>query len=144
MASDPETKTTSAKPTVDLDVNSEMSGNLSRLSSNDSTAINVKEIGEKLRDFVDVFPKQFGETFEIYQKPLTTGAIILTALVSVAVADGVLDVLNAIPLVAPLLELIGLGYSVWFAWHYLRYAESRQQLLTNYRQLKQRITGSGD
>jgi hypothetical protein len=144
MASDPETKATSAKQTVDLDVNPEMSGNLSRLSANDSTAINVKEIGEKLRDFVDVFPKQLGETFEIYQKPLTTGAIILAALVSVAVADGVLDVLNAIPLVAPLLELVGLGYSVWFTWHYLRYAESRQQLLANYRQLKQRITGSGD
>lgn len=139
MDADQETKTT-----ADLDVNTETSGSLSRLSSDDSTTIDVKEIGEKLRDFVDVFPKQVGETFEIYKKPLTTGAIILAALVSVAVADGVLDVLNAIPLVAPLLELIGLGYSAWFAWHYLRYAETRQKLVTDYRQLKSKITGESD
>lgn len=139
MDADQETKTT-----ADLDINPETSGSLSRLSSDDSTTIDVKEIGEKLRDFVDVFPKQLGETFEIYKKPLTTGAIILAALVSVAVADGVLDVLNAIPLIAPLLELIGLGYSAWFAWHYLRYAETRQKLVTDYRQLKDRITGGSD
>lgn len=139
MDADQDTKTT-----VELDVNPDTTGSLSRLSADESTTIDVKEIGEKLRDFVDVFPKQVGETFDIYKKPLTTGAIILAALVSVAVADGVLDVLNAVPLLAPLLELIGLGYSAWFAWHYLRYAETRQQLLADYRQLKDKITGGAD
>lgn len=139
MDADQETKTT-----TDLDVSTETSGSLSRLPSDESTTIDVKEIGEKLRDFVDEFPKQVGETYEIYKKPLTTGLIVLTALVSVAVADGVLDVLNAIPLIAPLLELIGLGYSVWFAWHYLRFAEKRQQLMADYRQLKSRITGGAE
>ncbi len=138
MDADQETKTTVS---ADLDINTETSGTLSPLSSDDSTTIDVKEVGEKLKDFLEVFPKQVGETYEVYKKPLTVGAIILAALISVAVADGVLDVLNAIPLVAPLLELVGLGYSAWFAWHYLRYAETRQQLLSDYRSIKQRITG---
>lgn len=136
MDADQETKTT-----TDVDINSETSGPLSRLSTDEATSMDVKEIGEKLRDFVEVFPQQVGETFEIYKKPLTTAAIVLGALVSVAVADGVLDVLNALPLVAPLLELVGLGYTVWFAWHYLRYAESRQKLAEDYRQIKAQITG---
>lgn len=138
MDADPETKTTVS---AELDINTDTSGTLSPVSSDDSTTIAVKEVGEKLKNFLDVFPKQVGETYEIYKKPLTVGAIVLAALISVAVADGVLDVLNAIPLVAPLLELVGLGYSAWFAWHYLRYAETRQKLVTDYRSIKHRITG---
>ncbi|MGR3275557.1 CAAD domain-containing protein [Acaryochloris marina NIES-2412] len=136
MDADQETKTT-----ANLDVSTETSGSLSPLSADDSTTIDVNEIGKQLRDFVDTFPKQVGETYSIYKKPLNLFLVISAAAIAAAVANGVLDVLNSIPFVAPLLELIGLGYSAWFAWNYLTYAEKRQKLVDDYRQLKDKVTG---
>lgn len=139
MDADQETKTT-----ADLDVSTETSGSLSPVSSNESTTIDVKEIGAKLDDFMKNFETQFEETYAVYKKPLNLSLVLFAAALSAAIASGVLGVLNAIPFVAPLLELIGLGYSAWFAYNYLVYAEKRQKLVADYHQLKTKITGDSD
>ncbi len=146
MNSDAENKPTvsqSADLVTDLDVNTEAAGPLSKRSSSESAVANLKvrETVDKAAHFLDEFPGYLNQTFSDYQKPLTTVGIILALLIAVALADGVLDVINAIPLMAPILELVGLGYTGWFAWRYLRYAETRQEFLQNYRNLKNRITG---
>lgn len=113
-----------------------------RLPSTDpSTTEQVQAFGVRIRHYLDKLPKQIKEVFEIYQKPLTALAIIIGVALGIAIADGVLNVLNAIPLVMPLLELIGLGYLGWFSWRYLRYAETRQELIREYRHIKSRIIG---
>lgn len=110
-------------------------------SADPSTTEDVQSFGVKLRYYMDRISRQAQELFEIYQKPLTVLGILLVGLLGIAIANGVLNVLNAIPLVEPLLEITGLGYLGWFFWRYLRYAEARQELIQEYRRLKRRVIG---
>ncbi len=110
-------------------------------SADPSTTEEVQSFGVKLRYYLDRTSRQAQELFEIYQKPLTVLGIAFLGLLGVAIANGILNVLNAIPLVKPLLEITGLGYLGWFAWRYLRYAETRQELVQEYRHLKRRVVG---
>jgi cytochrome c oxidase assembly factor CtaG len=66
--------------------------------------------------------------FSGYQKPLVTLLLIIAGLVSVYVTLAVLDALDDIPLLAPVLELVGLGYTGWFIWRYLLRASTREEL----------------
>lgn len=110
-------------------------------SADPSTTEDVQSFGVKLRYYMDRISRQAQELFKIYQKPLTVLGILLVGLLGIAIANGVLNVLNAIPLVRPLLEITGLGYLGWFLWRYLRYAETRQELIQEYRHLKRRVIG---
>jgi hypothetical protein len=140
MNSDPQNQPTGSEPTSSIELSSGTpAGALSTSVSGDNA--DWKEVGNKVAHFLDVLPDFIGETFNQYRKPLTTVGIIALALVSVAIADGVLDVINALPLVAPLLELVGLGYTGWFIWRYLLYAEKRKELGQDYQTLKNRVTG---
>jgi hypothetical protein len=121
-----------------IEVSPNTPGALSKISSDNA---DWKEVGNKVFSYIDMVPDFISETFSQYRQPLTKVGIFLLALVSVAIADGVLDVVNALPLVAPLLELIGLGYTGWFIWRYLLYAERRQELGRDYQLLKDRVTG---
>lgn len=110
-------------------------------SADPSTAEEVQAFGVKLRYYLDRFSGQTQELFEIYKRPLIVLGLALVGALGLAIANGILNVLNAIPLVEPLLEITGLGYSGWFAWRYLRYAETRQELVQAYRRLKRRVIG---
>ncbi len=141
MTSDPQNQTVEtveAEQAAPLELNAGKTGTLSKISSNST---DWQEAGDKVARFIDMLPDFIVETFNQYRQPLTKVGILLLALVSVAIADGVLDVVNALPLVAPLLELVGLGYTGWFIWRYLLYAETRQELGENYQNIKNRVTG---
>lgn len=111
------------------------------LSADPSTTEEVQAFGVKLRYSMDRLSGQAQESFKIYQKPLTVMGIALVGVLGIAIANGVLNVLNAIPLVEPLLEITGLGYLGWFTWRYLRYAETRREFIQEYRHLKTRVIG---
>ena len=143
MTPDPQSQPVSPNPgpvdqTTSIEVSPGTSGALSKISSDDA---DWKEVSNKVFSYIDMVPDFISETFSQYRQPLTKVGIFLLALVSVAIADGVLDVVNALPLVAPLLELVGLGYTGWFIWRYLLYAERRQELGRDYKTLKDRVTG---
>ncbi|KAI9132321.1 CAAD domain-containing protein [Acaryochloris sp. CCMEE 5410] len=110
-------------------------------SADPSVTEGVQGFGVKLHYYIDQVSRQAQEVFEIYQKPLIALGMALAGLLGLAIANGILNVLNAIPLVKPLLEITGLGYAGWFAWRYLRYAETRQELIQAYRRLKRRVIG---
>jgi hypothetical protein len=57
------------------------------------------------------------------------------------VLSGVSSFLNSLPLVPDLLELIGLIYLLWFAYRYLLFAESRQELLKTIDGIKKKVLG---
>lgn len=127
---------------AEFNVQTEAPGTLLPLRSGDS--LNSQEIRQTLEKglrFLVLFPDFLSETFGEYQKPLTTVGLVLAAGLGIAVADGVLTRLNTIPLFAPFFELIGLGFTGWFIARYLLYADTRNELIEEYRQVKTRITG---
>jgi CAAD domains of cyanobacterial aminoacyl-tRNA synthetase len=124
-----------------LDVSTETPGTLQKMPS--STADNSEwlEVVERGLQVLSVFPDFLGKVLGEYRSPLTTVGLILFAGLGIAVADGVLARLNTIPLFAPTFELVGLGFTGWFIVRYLLYADTRQELLTEYREVKERIAG---
>jgi hypothetical protein len=137
-----EISTDVSTPTA-LDVNADTPGTLLKLKNSDQpfASSEWQEQLEKALQFLVVFPDYFGNVFGEYRKPLTTIGLILAAGLGIAVADGVLARLNAIPLFAPTFELVGLGFTGWLVVRYLLYADTRNELIQEYDQIKGRILG---
>ena len=55
----------------------------------------------------------------------------------------VLDAINHIPLLSPILELVGVGYSVWFVSRYLLKESTRAELVSEFDSLKEQVFGDG-
>ncbi|PZD70974.1 hypothetical protein C1752_08655 [Acaryochloris thomasi RCC1774] len=102
---------------------------------------NLQELGTKLSQAIENLPRQIAAFYRAYQRPINLLGVSFLGLLTVAIASGVLRVLDALPLVAPSLELVGLGYIGWFTWRYLLYAENRQELTAKYRSTKQKVLG---
>ena len=87
-------------------------------------------------------PEYTGQFFADNKQPLITLGIIVLGIVSVKILVAILAAINDIPLLAPMLQLIGLGYTAWFVWRYLWKASNRQELLSELGALKNQIFGS--
>ena len=99
---------------------------------------------EWLDPIVDILakvPDYVGQFFSEYQKPLTTLGLLLLSIISVKIGVAVLGAIDDIPLLAPLMEMVGLGYSAWFVWRYLWKASNRKELLTEFDALKNQVFG---
>ncbi|HEY9612434.1 MAG TPA: CAAD domain-containing protein [Allocoleopsis sp.] len=95
-------------------------------------------------EFLSKLPDYVGDFFSSYQKPLLTVGLILTAGISVKVTLAVLDAINDIPLLAPVFELVGIGYSVWFVNRYLLKVETRKELGNEFNALKGQVVGKDE
>ncbi|CAM0913775.1 unnamed protein product [Alopecurus aequalis] len=60
------------------------------------------------------------------------------------IVSAVVSVIESIPLLPRILEIVGLGYTVWFSSRYLLFKESRDELFAKAYDLKLKIIGSGD
>ncbi|CAN6164594.1 unnamed protein product [Urochloa humidicola] len=60
------------------------------------------------------------------------------------ILSAVISALDSIPLLPKILEIVGLGYTIWFGTRYLLFKENRDELLIKVEDLKRRIVGSGD
>ena len=67
--------------------------------------------------------------------------LILLSIVTVKIIVAVLGAVDDIPLLAPLMEMVGLGYSGWFVWRYLLKASNRKELLGEFDALKNQVFG---
>ncbi|KAF8772651.1 hypothetical protein HU200_005615 [Digitaria exilis] len=74
-------------------------------------------------------------TYAIYGAGAFFAGWILSAIVSA---------LDSIPLLPKILEIVGLGYTIWFGTRYLLFKENRDELLIKIDDLKRRIVGSGE
>lgn len=92
-------------------------------------------------DFLAKIPDQLTRFFSNYNRPLVTLVLILSSLVSVYITLAVLDAIDDIPLLSPILELVGLGYTGWFVWRYLLKASTRKELLAEFEALKAQVVG---
>ncbi|MFW6357788.1 MAG: CAAD domain-containing protein [Chroococcales cyanobacterium] len=96
---------------------------------------------DPILDFLSKLPDEIGSFFSDYKKPLLTVGLFVSGAVTVYVTLAVLDAINDIPLLAPLLELVGLGYSGWFVYRYLLRASNRRELVAEFNSLKTQVVG---
>lgn len=76
-----------------------------------------------------------------YKQPLTIAGVVLASIPVLALAAAILDVINSIPLFAATFELIGFGFTGWFAYQYLLYADRRQDFYKEVEGFKKQIFG---
>jgi hypothetical protein len=83
------------------------------------------------------------QTFwQAHQKPLILGAAVLIALMyAYILVAALLAVLSTLWVVAGLFKLIGFGYSLWFVYHNLLWAQDRQAFQAQLAQLKTKVLG---
>lgn len=94
-------------------------------------------------DAIAKVPDWIGEFFADNKKPLITIGLIVGGIVTVKITLAVLDAIDDIPLLAPVLQLVGLGYSAWFVYRYLLKESSRKELITEFDALKTQVFGDG-
>lgn len=97
------------------------------------------QFGEKTSDFITDLQNSVGEFFKQYQPLLASLGWILLALISVKLTLALLGAINDIPLLSVLLELIGLGYGIWFIYRYLLTAATRQELSGAIQNFKKQV-----
>lgn len=99
------------------------------------------EFVEPVKEFLAKLPDEIAQFFSDFKQPLTTLGLILAAIVTVKITLAILDSINDIPLLAPLFELVGIGYTGWFVYRYMWKESTRQELLTELDALKTQILG---
>lgn len=103
-----------------------------------------QQIGEEASAFIDKLPSYIADFFNKYQQILVALGWILAALTTVKLTLAILDAINDIPLLALVLELVGLGYTFWFVIRYLLSASSRQELSVTIQAVKEQFLGTGN
>jgi len=89
-------------------------------------------------------PDYVGDFFSSYQKPLLTVGLLLAGGITVKVTLAVLDAINDVPLLAPIFELVGIGYTAWFVNRYLLKVETRKELANEFQALRGQVVGKDD
>jgi hypothetical protein len=101
----------------------------------------VNQIGERVSKFLVGLPEYLSDFFGEYRRPLITLGLIFGGILTVKMTLALLDAVDDIPLLAPILQLIGLGYSIWFVYRYLLKASTRQELGQELEELKDQVVG---
>ncbi|GJN33751.1 hypothetical protein PR202_gb22374 [Eleusine coracana subsp. coracana] len=67
-----------------------------------------------------------------------------SAVVAIWISSIVVSALDSVPLVPQVMEVVGLGFTVWFTSRYLIFKENRDELITRVTSIKKQILGSHD
>ncbi len=134
-----ETQTITEVVTVDLVT--DQAGVMTTVTTTEASTDQFQDIKNQVVTILSELPAYLSNFFADYQKPLITVGLILAGGISVKVLLGVLGALNDVPLVAPVFELIGMGYTGWFVYRYLLKASNRQELLTEVDSFKEQVVG---
>lgn len=109
----------------------------------DSTTEQARYYWNLFVSYLSKLPDYLGQFFGENQKPITIVVLIVAAFVSLKATLAAIDAINDIPLLSPLFELIGIGYSAWFVYRYLLRASTRQELTSEIKNLKEQVIGNG-
>ncbi|NJL09484.1 MAG: hypothetical protein HC908_02470 [Calothrix sp. SM1_7_51] len=135
--------TTSSESMTALEVNSQPQENLPMLPPATSNS-QLSEFKVKTSLFFERLPENIETFFNRYQQPIIVIGAFLAAVVALRVVLAVLYAINSLPLVSPLLEMVGIGYTTWFIFRYLLKAETRQELGRDFGYFKKEILGEAN
>lgn len=139
---EPSETTPTAEPEVKTSVDSvdEPSGEISKPKSVRWSKPQLKGYGQQALEYLGKLD-YLGDFFAKYQGPITTIVLIVAAFVTIKVILAAIDAINDLPLLSPLFEMIGIGYSAWFVWRYLLRASTRKELVEDIKALGEQVTG---
>ncbi|MEG3881661.1 CAAD domain-containing protein [Microcoleus sp. herbarium7] len=126
---------------VTVDLVTDKPGVMTAVTTTETPTGQFQDIKDQVLTILSELPAYVSNFFADYQKPLVTLGLILAGGISIKVLLGVLGALNDVPLVAPVFELIGMGYTGWFVYRYLLKASTRQELLTEVDAFKEQVVG---
>ncbi len=138
-----ESQETTTTTTVGLNTESpglstEAPGAIAKPSPADKPVQEWLEIG---KDFLSKIYDYIGEFISDNEKLLVNLLLIFLAILAVKITLAILAAINDFPLLSPLFELIGLGYTAWFVYRYLWKESSRQELKDEFKALKSQVMG---
>lgn len=103
-----------------------------------------EQIAQQVKDFAAKLIQQMQTSFSVEQKSAAIAAVlVIVAIPVIILANKVLNVIDGIPLLEPILELVGLVYTFWFVYRYLIFAQSRKELVDSITGIKSKIMGDG-
>ncbi|MEH2171645.1 CAAD domain-containing protein [Nostoc sp.] len=117
------------------------SGNLAMLPPASENEEQWQKIGRQISIFLTKIPEYIGSFYQEYKLLIISFALLVIAVTTLRIFLAVLNAINDIPLVSPFLQLIGLGYTIWFTFRYLLKDSTRQELTTEIRLLKKQTLG---
>jgi valyl-tRNA synthetase len=110
-------------------------------SSSKQIFTQTQEIWDQTAKVISELPTNAGRLFKSYQKALTVLAWLVIAMITVKVAWSISSAINDIPILASTLELVGLGYTIWFVYRYLLTSKNRQEFVVATQSFKEQIVG---
>ncbi|KAL0917103.1 hypothetical protein M5K25_012149 [Dendrobium thyrsiflorum] len=66
------------------------------------------------------------------------------ALLTLWISSSVVTAIDSLPLFPKVMELVGLGYTIWFSYRYLIFKKKREELFSMIEDLKEQIIGQSD
>ena len=131
---------TTETPSTTVDLRSDSTGTITptKTSPADSQVQEYLNIGTNFLSRIFDYLKEFVDQ---NQKLLVNLLLIFLGIVAVKVTLAVVAAINDIPLLAPMFELVGLGYTGWFVYRYLLTKSSRQELVQEFESLKTQVVG---
>jgi len=123
-----------------INANLEENGSLAAVESDESTA-ELKTMLSKGVEVLSNLDTILGNFFSEYRQLIVSLGLVFGAIVSVKLTLALLSALNEIPLVEPILELVGLGYSVWFITRFMLKSEKRQEFYSKFTDTKDQVLG---
>jgi CAAD domains of cyanobacterial aminoacyl-tRNA synthetase len=124
-------------------INTEVGGSLTpfTISDSDDPTEQLKAYANQAMNLLSNLPESLGNALSTYRSQLVTLGLIFSGFLGVKLTFALLSALNEIPLVQPALELVGLLYTVWFAYRFIVKADNRDELSEKYGSLKSQVFG---
>ena len=66
------------------------------------------------------------------------------ALLALWISAAVIGAIDSLPLFPKVMEVVGVGYTVWFSYRYLVFKKNREELFAKIEDLKEQILGQAD
>ncbi|WP_375479155.1 CAAD domain-containing protein [uncultured Nostoc sp.] len=115
------------------------SGNLAMLPPASENEEQWQKIGRQISIFLAKIPEYIGRFYQEYKLPIISFALLVITVTALRIFLAVLNAINDIPLASPFFQLIGLGYTIWFAFRYLLKDSTRQELAVEISLFKKQI-----
>lgn len=96
----------------------------------------------QIEDFFNDPMKYISAFWQEYKPIVYVLGTILVALFALKIVFGMIGFVTSLPIINGLLELVGIGYTVWFVNRYLLKAETRRELSQQLEEVKQDVIGA--